>query len=112
MKNLRLFAFAALAIGATSCQSVVEDLNTDPNNFTEISTSLLVNHTVLNMASIAEAEPARNSGMWTDQFTGSDRQYITVDNYGVDNSDFDAIWGDLYRGGLSQAEIAIQQATE
>lgn len=112
MKNLRLFAFAALLIGANSCQSVVEDLNTDPNNFTEISTSLLVNHTVLNLASIAEAETARNSGMWTDQFTGSDRQYITIDNYGVDNTDFDAIWGDLYRGGLSQAEIAIQQATK
>lgn len=112
MKNLRLFAFAALLIGATSCESVVEDLNTDPNNFTEISTSLLVNHTVLNLVSIAEAEPARTAGMWTDQFTGSDRQYITIDNYGVDNTDFDAVWGDLYRGGLSQAEIAIQQATE
>ncbi|PHI20638.1 hypothetical protein CEQ90_06160 [Lewinellaceae bacterium SD302] len=112
MKNLLLLALAGLLVGATSCESVVEDLNKDPNNFTDISTTLIVNHTILNTVTVAEAESARNAGMWVDQFTGSDRQYITLDNYGIVNADFDAPWADFYRGGLSQAEIGIQKATE
>ncbi|MEM1359673.1 MAG: SusD/RagB family nutrient-binding outer membrane lipoprotein, partial [Bacteroidota bacterium] len=85
--------------------------NINPNEFTDISTSLLVNHAVLNIGSIQEAETARIAGMWTDQFTGSDRQYITQDNYGVDDSDFDAIWTDLYRDGLVVTRIAKEKAT-
>ncbi|MEL6669970.1 MAG: SusD/RagB family nutrient-binding outer membrane lipoprotein [Bacteroidota bacterium] len=110
MKNLRILAGIALMSSVFACQSIVDDLNVDPNNFTEISTELVLNHSVLNLASIQEAEPARIAGMWTDQFDGSDRQYITQDNYGVGDADFDAIWADLYRGGLAQARIAKAQA--
>lgn len=112
MKNLRVFALAALMVGAAGCQSVVEDLNVTPNNFTDISTELLLNHSVLNIASIQEAEPARIAGMWTDQFTGSDRQYISQDNYRVSDATFDAIWADLYRDGVAQAQLAKQQAAK
>ncbi|MCP9236056.1 SusD/RagB family nutrient-binding outer membrane lipoprotein [Lewinella sp. JB7] len=101
-----------VSLGLASCQSFVEDINIDPNNFTDISNSLITNHAVLNLATISEAETARIAGMWTDQFTGSDRQYITQDNYGVGDSDFDAIWGDIYRGGLTQAQIAADKARE
>jgi hypothetical protein len=110
MKLFRTIALAGLVASAFGCESFVEDLNIDPNQFTDISTSLLVNHAVLNVASIQEAEPARIAGMWTDQFTGSDRQYITQDNYGVDDSDFDATWNELYRDGLSPARGAKLKA--
>ena len=110
MKLFRTIALAGLVAGTFGCKSVVEDLNINPNEFTDISTSLLVNHAVLNLASIQEAEPARIAGMWTDQFTGSDRQYITQDNYGVDDSDFDATWRELYRDGLSPARGAKAKA--
>ena len=111
MKPTRLFILAAAtAFGLASCESVVDDLNNDPNNFTDISTALVLNHAVLNLAVVSESEAARLGGMWTDQFTGSDRQYITQDNFNVDDSDFDAIWGDLYRGGFAQAQIAAEKA--
>lgn len=112
MKNLRVFALAALVVCAAGCKNVVEDLNVTPNNFTEISTELLLNHSVLNMASVQEAEPARIAGMWTDQFTGCDRQYIAQDNYRVSDATFDAIWADLYRDGVAQAQLAKQQAAK
>lgn len=109
--KIRTIALSTILMAGTfGCQSVVEDLNVNPNEFTDISTSLLVNHSVLNFGSIQEAETARISGMWTDQFTGSDRQYITQDNYGVDDSDFDAIWTDLYRDGLVVTRIAKEKA--
>ncbi|WP_020568877.1 SusD/RagB family nutrient-binding outer membrane lipoprotein [Neolewinella persica] len=110
MKLFRTIALAGLVAGAFGCESFVEDLNIDPNEFTDISTALLVNHAVLNVASVQEAEPARIAGMWTDQFTGSDRQYITQDNYGVDDSDFDATWNELYRDGLAPARGAKAKA--
>lgn len=103
-------ALAFTGIGLLSCESTVADLNIDPNNFAETSTTLLLNHGVLNIASIQEAEPARLSGMWTDQFDGNDRQYITQDGYGVSDATFNAMWADFYRDGLSQVIIAERQA--
>ncbi|RME98814.1 MAG: RagB/SusD family nutrient uptake outer membrane protein [Bacteroidetes bacterium] len=110
MKHTRFFVVALALLGLASCESVVDGLNVDPNNFTEISTNLLISQGVLNLASIAESEPARIAGMWTDQFSGSDRQYITQDNYGVADADFDNIWIDLYQRGYTQADIAEAQA--
>jgi hypothetical protein len=110
--NFRIIAIAALFVGLTSCESVVDGLNQDPNNFTDISLALVTNHAVLNMVTIAEAEPARITGMWTDQFDGSDRQYITQDNYGVADADFDPIWADIYRNGIAQTDIGIAKAQE
>ncbi|WP_420459713.1 SusD/RagB family nutrient-binding outer membrane lipoprotein [Neolewinella sp.] len=112
MKLIRSIAFTGvLLVGALGCESVVEDLNINPNEFTDISTGLLVNHSVLNMASIAESEAARIAGMWTDQFTGSDRQYISQDDYKVDDSDFDGVWEDLYRDGIVPSQIAQEKAS-
>ena len=112
MNQLRNFFLAAACVGLLGCQSVVDDLNVDPNNFTDISNFLITNHAVLNLVTLSEAEPARIAGMWTDQFTGSDRQYITQDNYRVTDADFDATWADIYRGGFAQAQIAKEKAQE
>lgn len=112
MKLIRSIALTGILLGgAYGCQSVVDDLNINPNEFTDISTELLVNHSVLNMASIAESETARITGMWTDQFTGSDRQYVNQDRYNVDDSDFDGVWEDLYRDGIVPAQLAQEKAT-
>ena len=95
----------------TACESVVEDLNVNPNEFTEVPAQLVFNHAALNVAAIAEAEPARIAGMWSDQFAGTDRQYIVQDRFEVSAAIFDEIWADLYQGGISQAQIAQEQAT-
>ncbi|CAH1001812.1 hypothetical protein LEM8419_02719 [Neolewinella maritima] len=110
MKNV---AYAALLSAAlfTSCESIVDDLNVNPNEFTEVPTQLVFNQVVLNTAAIAEAEPLRIAGMWADQFAGTDRQYITQDRFEVGSATFDEVWGDLYQQGISQAQIAREQAT-
>lgn len=112
MKNLRLIAFAALAFSAVGCESVVDDLNVNPNEFTNVPAILVFQHATLNTAAIAEAEPARIAGMWSDQFAGTDRQYITQDRYEVDAATFDEVWADLFQDGISQAKIAQELALE
>lgn len=110
MKNS---AYAVLISAAlfTSCERIVDDLNLNPNEFTEVPAQLVFNHTVLNMAAIAEAEPLRISGMWSDQFAGTDRQYITQDRFEVGAATFDEVWEDLFQQGISQAQITQAQAT-
>ena len=110
MKNLRLLALSALMLSIFGCESIVDDLNVNPNEFTEVPAELSFNHVVLNLAAIAEAEPARVAGMWSDQFAGTDRQYITQDRYGVDDSTFDEPWADLFQQGITQAQIAEANA--
>jgi hypothetical protein len=110
MKKI-VYAAIISATMFTSCESFVADLNVNPNEFTEVPAQLVFNQTVLNMASIAEAEPARISGMWSDQFAGTDRQYITQDRTEVSSATFDEVWEDLYQQGISQAQIAKALAT-
>ena len=104
-------ALCAFAFTFFACENIVDDLNVTPNDFTEVPATLSFNHSVLNMAAVSEAEPARIAGMWSDQFAGTDRQYIVQDRYEVSAATFDEVWSDLFVQGLSQAQIAETGAT-
>ena len=95
-----------------SCEAPVEGLNDNPNAFTDAPISLLLNHALLNVASVAEAEPARYGAIFSDQLTGVDRQYGTLNLYSVTGADFDEVWDDLYGRGISQTQIAKQKAID
>ncbi|WP_116106456.1 SusD/RagB family nutrient-binding outer membrane lipoprotein [Lewinella sp. IMCC34191] len=105
-----ILAATISAILFTGCENLVDDLNVNPNQFTEVPAQLVFNHVVLSTSTIAEAEPLRLAGMWADQFAGTDRQYTTQDNYDVGAADFNGIWGDLFQQGIAQAQIAQAQA--
>lgn len=94
----------------SSCKGLVEDLNDDPNNFTDATPELLLNQAMLNMSSIGESDPARIAAMFSDQMTGCDRQYTSYNNYNVTSNNFDAIWGDVYQRGITQAQLAKVKA--
>jgi hypothetical protein len=95
-----------------SCEKPVEGLNDNPNAFTDSPISLLLNHTLLNLTSIAEAEPARFATIFTDQFTGVDRQYGSLNIYTTESSSYEEVWEDFYGRGISQAQITKQKAQD
>ena len=103
---------AGLLFAAPGCQSLVDDLNDDPNNFTSITLPLALNQAQLNQASLVGGLPAHLAAMWTDQFTGGDRQYISFDDYAINAGSFDEIWEDIYQRGLVHAELAEDIAAE
>ena len=103
---------AGLVFGATGCESLVQDLNDDPNNFTTITLPLALNQAQLNQASLVGGLPAHLAAMWTDQFTGGDRQYISFDNYAINAGSFDEIWEDIYQRGVVHAQLAKGIAAE
>ena len=60
MRIMKKYIASILSVFALiSCEAPVEGLNNNPNQFTDAPISLLLNHALLNVASIAEAEPAR-----------------------------------------------------
>lgn len=107
-KFITLLAITSLFIG---CE-IDENLNDDPNAFTDAPIGLILNHALLNVAAVAEAEPARIASIFTDQLTGFDRQYGTLNGYSTLSSTYDEVWADALLAGVSQAQVAKAKAVE
>ncbi len=97
-----------LLLVITSCE--VEGLNDTENAFTDTPIGLILNHSLLNVVSVAEAEAARITAIFTDQFTGVDRQYGTLNGYSTVSANYDALWEDIYQRGITQAQITKSKA--
>lgn len=87
------------------CESIVDDLNDDPNNPTDASASLLLTSAELANITIHEAHVARVAGMWSGYFTGVDRQYAGIYVYNINGSNFSQIWENIYYGVFQQANL-------
>jgi len=111
MKNnkILILLFVSLIL-TTSCKKFVEGVNKDPNAFTDVPASLIIGQAELAAVMLYESQPARYAGLFTDQFTGSDRQYIPYDKYDVTTGDFDDTWQNIYQRGAAQAKLAMDKA--
>ncbi|MFC4721433.1 SusD/RagB family nutrient-binding outer membrane lipoprotein [Geojedonia litorea] len=111
MKNLNkkiIYMFALVV--SFSCSDYTDGINESPNNFTGAPENLLIGQANLEVVKLSGSQASRTAGVWTDQFTGSDRQYITLNSYTVTAGDFDDDWDDLYANGLAQAKEAELRA--
>ena len=102
----------AIGFSSVSCGDYTDNINVDPNNFTSAPGNLIVGQANLAVVALSSGNSSRYAGMWTDQFTGTDRQYIVVDQYGVVAGDFDDAWDDLYANGAAQARLAKDAGAE
>ena len=113
MKTIKTYILLfALGFSLFSCSNYTDGINEDPNNFTSAPGVLLIGQSQLEVAKLSGSNSSRFGGIFTDQFTGSDRQYITVDNYDVVANDFDDAWDDLYADGVTQARLAKESGIE
>ena len=110
LKNYILLFSTGLAM--LSCSSYTDGINVDPNNFTEAPGNLLVGQAELEVVKLTSSNASRLSGIFTDQFTGSDRQYETINNYTLTAGDFDDEWDDVYVQGAAQAILAKEAGLE
>ena len=113
MKSYKiLLMLIAIGFGAVSCEDYTDGINVDPNNFTSAPGNLIVGQAELVVVKLSSSNASLFAGIWTDQFTGADRQYISVDQYLVTAGDFDDEWDDLYADGATQARLAKQQGLD
>lgn len=113
MKNIKKYMLAiALGFGLVSCSNYTDGFNENPNSFTSAPGDLIVGQAELEVIKLSASNASRFAGIFTDQFTGEDRQYILVDRYDVTTGDFNDEWDDIYVDGLAQAQQARKSGEE
>lgn len=111
MKRLyKLVLALSFTFGLVACESVVDNLNTDPNNPTNASANLILTGTQLANITVQEGHTARVVGMWSGYFTGTDRQYKDIYNYNATGSSFDQIWENVFYGVVEQTKLVIAKS--
>ena len=97
-----------LALSFSSCEDYLE-VNDNPNQAPDAPTENVMTSAMVSAMVAHSGEDARLAGMWTQQFTGVDRQYAAFDVYNVTSADFD--WGKYYYGTIEQLKIVIEKST-
>jgi tetratricopeptide (TPR) repeat protein len=94
------------------CDSFTDGYDEDPNQATEAEPNLALTGAEVGMITVLEGNAARISGVFANQFTGSDRQYRTFDRYGATASDFDGTWSTAYSNVTDQTLVASGLASQ
>ncbi|WP_299673791.1 SusD/RagB family nutrient-binding outer membrane lipoprotein [uncultured Tenacibaculum sp.] len=110
MKNIKYFILSLVILA--SCKDYTEGLNTDPNNFSSAAPELIIGQAQLGWMQLAESNGARYAGIFMNQFSGEDRQYLTVEAYSITAGEFDDLWDDAYVEGITQAKLTKRLALE
>jgi hypothetical protein len=98
----RYASLAAVALlGAAGCNDFLTggDLSNDPNRPQEVSPQQILVAAQANLWAEMTSEPARLTGMWAQQFTGAQQQYVALYNYGVSEGTTGGFHQALYLGG-------------
>jgi len=86
---------------ASGCNELTEGYSTDPVNITDpsvIATGSFLTGAQVGLIGAYEGDINRLVGMWSGYFSGEDRQYIGLSNYGVSGRDFNGECSDLRVG--------------
>ncbi|NOU60038.1 SusD/RagB family nutrient-binding outer membrane lipoprotein [Marinifilum caeruleilacunae] len=111
MKNYKILLFFLFIFAISSCDKIADLEENDPNNFKDAPADLIINTPLLANALVAEGELARISNIFSDQFTGADRQYLSFEKYLITAGDFSNIWSTLYADGVAQCKLIQEKAT-
>ncbi len=105
-KNSLLLGLCFL-FSLSSCEDYVAGYEADPNNSSDAPIEAVINAAFTGLITSHEGEDARLAGMWTRQFTGSDRQYSSFNLYIINAENFE--W-DKYYLTIENTEIVIEKA--
>jgi hypothetical protein len=102
---------AALAVLALAGCDFISPVESNPNAVPEATVDQLFVSAQLNLYFFAEGQLSRLSSMWVQQMTGTDRQFVGLDNYIIDETDADDDFDRVYtQGGLIDIRRAIALA--
>jgi hypothetical protein len=107
--KLILPIFAVLAIA--SCESYTEDINESPNAFVVASSDLVIGQVQLALMQHMGSNNARYGAVFSNQMSGGDRQYLTLNDYSPNRANYNDMWGDTYISGINAAQLIINDET-
>ena len=114
-RNNRIVKILSLVLGLTmmvGCTDEWLDVNTDPNNAPEATAQLVFPAGVISGATLVGGQYNLLGGMWSQYWAQSNaaNQYKGIDQYQIQETDFDRQWRELFAGCLSDLHFAINQA--
>lgn len=117
MKNkslsILIYSCSLLLMVNTSCEDFVTGVDEfDPTQPRDASLGQVITSAEVGIIAFAEGDLARLAGIFTDQFTGVDRQYVSLHNYTTTAGDYDSQWDNIYTTALKSLRIARNKAEE
>lgn len=108
IKSWYLIAVATLLLGFSSCQDYFGDTNVDPDNPTEVVPNVLLPSAQVRMAFTAGGDASRFASVMTQHVEGIARQFLVINNYGLNGTDVNAFWENIYSvlQDLNQLKLA------
>ena len=99
MKKI-LYSLLLIALFGTSCQSLVDDINENPNQITieDADARLFLTGAMLANSSANLGHLNRISGMWTGQLTGLSSLYSNIYGYSISTAESVGTWSRVYIG--------------
>jgi starch-binding outer membrane protein, SusD/RagB family len=98
-RNLsRVMAVAAVTVTLGACD-FISPVESNPNAVPEATVDQLFTGVQVNTFFIGVGGLSRLSSIWTQQMAGTDRQFVSFDNYQITEQDFDDEMDALYTGG-------------
>jgi hypothetical protein len=111
MRAGKLIMVICLFTGLISaCEEYSDGINTDPNNFTDTSEELLIIQAELQLVESLTGEASHFTSIFSDQYTGSELQWESYENYEVASFRFNGIWEELFTLGYNQADLTREKA--
>lgn len=112
MKKILQLSLATLAAVSvlSGCEKFTKGYDVSPNLPLGASTNLLLTTSEVATGLQEEANAARVSAIWTQQFTGSSRQAAGLDVYQTLASDYDSDWNNFYQLVLTNTRLAENSA--
>jgi hypothetical protein len=111
-KKIKIWALATIVVCASGCEEFL-DINTDPNNPSNVTVSQLLTSAEVNMVN---SFGIGNPGLSTPAsiLVHQTVQRGSVDSYNVSGDDFQiqTAWQNLYSGALEDYKIIVEQGTE
>jgi starch-binding outer membrane protein, SusD/RagB family len=115
MNTLKRLTYILLAASLTfvGCERFTEGFETDPNNPADADPNNMIQGVMLADILFHTGELPRLTGMWINQFTGEDRQYIALDTWqGAPAATFDGPWALVYSGVVANSRIVQEKTTD
>lgn len=108
----KIFLFLAVVIAITGCERNFEEINTNPNDPTEVpATNVLLSAITSGLNRVQGSSLNMTyAGLWVQHY--SKIQYIDEDNYNFRADAIDAHWTGLYAGPLFDLQDIINRATD
>lgn len=100
MKNIFKVLLFGTAVMFTSCESLVEGINDDPNGITieDVDPNLFLTGAMLANTTAQAGHANRIAGIWSGQLVGITSVYGDVNGYNISAAETNSTWSNIYVG--------------